>query len=248
MRRRSIRTFALAGSLLLVGPLVAAARADQQIRATFPSSFSTTSVTIDQGERFTFQNLDVTSHDVTAETRGPDGKPLFGTPLIGTGEEAFVEGSQFLTSGHYPFVCSIHANMVGTLHVTSNGTPVPRPGSGGGGGAAPDKTKPKVSVRLASTRVSRVRRVGELVVQVKVDEAAKVALSAKVRVKRKIQEIATGAVEITGAGTRRPELKLTRAGKKLLKKRKPVRVSVTALAIDSSGNKSTAGTKGKLKR
>jgi plastocyanin len=246
MRRRSIRTATLAGLLLAAGPLVPAARADQQIQATFPTRYSTTGVTIDQGERLTFQNLDITDHDVTAEKRGADGKALFGTPLIGTGESSFVEGSQYLTAGDYPYVCSIHANMVGSLHVTSAGTPVPRPG--GGGGAAADKTKPKLRLRLVSTRASRVRRLDRLVAEVSVDEAAKVAVTAKARSKRRLVTVATGAVELTTAGTRRPELKLTRAGSRLLKGKRRLPVSLSARAIDGAGNTSDANARGTLQR
>jgi plastocyanin len=249
MRRRSVRIAILAGLLAALAALPPVAHADQQIQAVFGTRYSTTSVTMDQGERLTFQNLDITQHDVTADTRGADGKPLFGTPLIGTGEESFVEGSQYLTAGHYSFVCSIHANMVGTLHVTSNGTPVPRPGGGGGGGGpATDKTAPKLSVKLGSTRASRVRRIGRLVAEVKVNEAAKVALTAKARSGRKKVKIATGAVELTTAGTRRPELRLTRAGRKLLKRGRRLAVTVTAKAIDSAGNTSSASARGTLKR
>jgi plastocyanin len=249
MRRRSIRTATLAGLLFAAGPLVPAARADQQIQATFPTRYSTTGVTIDQGERLTFQNLDITDHDVTAEKRGADGKPLFGTPLIGTGESSFVEGSQYLTAGDYPYVCSIHANMVGTLHVTSAGTPVPPPGGGGGGGgAAADKTKPKLRLRLVSTRASRVRRLDRLVAEVSVNEAAKVAVTAKARSKRRLVTVATGAVELTTAGTRRPELKLTRAGGRLLKGKRRLPVSLSARAIDGAGNTSDASARGTLKR
>jgi plastocyanin len=248
MRRLSIRTATLAGLLLAAGPLVPAAWADQQIQAAFPTRYTTTSVTIAQGERLTFQNLDISDHDVTADTRGADGKPLFGTPLIGTGEESFVEGSQYLTAGHYPYVCSIHANMVGTLHVTDAGTPVPRPGGGGGGGVAADKSAPKVKLKLVSTRASRVRRGGRLVAQVSVNEAAKVALTAKARSKRKLVTIAEGATELTTAGTRRPELRLTRAGRKLLKGKGRLAVSVSARAIDTAGNTGSAGARGTLKR
>jgi plastocyanin len=250
MRRRSVRIAILAGLLAALVALPPAARADQQIQAIFPTTYATTGVTMDQGERLTFQNLDITAHDVTAQTRAADGKPLFATPLIGTGEESFVEGSQYLTTGDYPYVCSIHANMVGTLHVTSGGTPVPRPGGGGGGGggAPADKTKPKLKLRLVSTRASRVRRIGRLVAEVSVNEAAKVALTAKARSGRKVVTIAAGAAELTTAGTRRPELRLTRAGRKLLKAKRRLPVKITAKAIDSAGNTSSAGARGTIKR
>ena len=56
---------------------------------------------------------------------GPDNGPLFHTPLIGQNQEAFVEGSQYLTTGSYAFVCSIHQNMTGTLTVTFTPLGVP---------------------------------------------------------------------------------------------------------------------------
>jgi plastocyanin len=239
----------LAGLALAAGPLASVASADETIEAAFPTRYTSTSVTIDQGEPLTFRNLDISDHDVTATTRGSDGKVLFSTPLIGTAEESFVEGSQYLTSGHYDFFCSIHANMQGTLHVTGAGTPVPRPGGGGsggggGGGVAADKTKPKVKVKLRSARASRVRRAGRLVVEVSVNEAAKVALTAKAKGKT----IAAGSAELTAAGKRRPELRLTRAGRKLLKKKRRLAVSIRARAIDQAGNSASAGTRGTLKR
>lgn len=251
MRRHSVRIAILAGLLAALAALPPAARADKQIQAVFPTTYATTGVTMDQGERLTFQNLDITAHDVTAQTRAADGKPLFATPLIDTGEESFVEGSQYLTTGDYPYVCSIHANMVGTLHVTSGGTPVSRPGGGGGGGGGggpADKTKPKLKLRLVSTRASRVRRIGRLVAEVSVNEAAKVALTAKARSGRKVVTIAAGAAELTTAGTRRPELRLTRAGRKVLKAKRRLSVKITAKAIDSAGNTSSAGARGTIKR
>jgi plastocyanin len=246
--RRTSRIAIVAGLLTMVG--APAAYADEEIQATFPTRYASNSITIDQGERLTFRNLDIVEHDVTAETRGSDGKPLFGTPLIGTGEDSVVEGSQYLTEGHYPFVCSIHANMTGTLHVTSSGTPVPRPGggSGGGGGASSDKSAPRLSVRLPGARVSKVRRVGRLVAEVKVNEAAKVALTATAKSGRKRVTLASGGVELTTAGTRRPELHLTRAGSRLLKRARRVAVTLSARAIDGVGNVSKASARGTLKR
>ena len=249
MRRRLLAPLFCAGALLALAP---PAHADEEIQARPPTSYASSSYTIDQGERLTFRNVDVSDHDVVANNRGPDGKALFSTPLIGTGESAFVENSQYLTTGHYDFFCSIHANMTGTLHVTSSGTPQARPGGGGGGGgggsSAADKTKPKLRLKLKSTRASRVRRFNEIVAEVTVNEAAKVALYANARVGRRTKRIASGASELTAAGTRRPELKLTRAGKRALRKRRRLAVTISARAIDSAGNISTSRVRGTLKR
>src|SRR5438132_65115 len=122
------RVVAVALATALACP--ALAWADKTIEAAPPYRFVTTDVTMDQGERLTFHNGDTVTHDVTATQNGSDGQPLFKTPPVDGGKEAFVEGSQYLTAGHYEFICSIHPNMKGMLTVTSNGTPQPRPGSG----------------------------------------------------------------------------------------------------------------------
>src|SRR4051794_23290422 len=112
--------------------LAAPALADQTIYAGPPNQFFTTSVNIDQGEKITFTNLDTVEHDVTASTKGADGKPLFNSPLEGPGGSGDVAGAEFLTTGSYPFTCSIHPFMQGTVVVSSAGTPQQRPGAGGG--------------------------------------------------------------------------------------------------------------------
>ncbi|HET7482933.1 MAG TPA: hypothetical protein VFK89_08740, partial [Actinomycetota bacterium] len=44
--------------------------------------------------------------------------PLFWSPSIGTGESTEVQGLQVLKSGEqYPFYCSIHPGMKGTIVV-----------------------------------------------------------------------------------------------------------------------------------
>jgi plastocyanin len=233
------RSLTLALGVVLAAP--ATALADDKIVAQPPNRFATTSVTIDQGERLTFQNSDVAGHDVTAEDSGPDNKPLFATPLVAGGGEAFVEGSQYLTTGSYKFLCSIHANMRGTLTVSSAGTPVPRPGSGGGGGGSggggagggpADTTAPSVAVEVKATRASGVRRAKALKVGVTVSEAAEVKLTATVGAKAK--EVATGSARVAAAGTSTVALKLTRAGRRILKR--ATTVTVAAQAVDAAGN------------
>jgi plastocyanin len=71
-----------------------------------------------QDGSLSFANLDVAQHDVTAVQDGPDGKPLFQTPLIGFGQTAPVDGTDGLTAGQtYDFFCSIHPGMRGQLIV-----------------------------------------------------------------------------------------------------------------------------------
>ena len=168
------------------------------------ANYLTGSVTMDQGETLTFYNFDALAHDVTARDKGSDGKALFVTPLISAGESAEVEDAKFLTTGAYGFFCSIHPNMVGTLNVTSAGTPAPRPGPGNP--APADTTSPTVTVKVKSAGIAKVRRARTLAVEVSVDEAASIALTAK----KGKATIATGAVKLTGAGKRQRDAEADR--------------------------------------
>ena len=242
-----MRAFFLALAVLLL--LVPVAQAEEEIQAGPPNRYTTPSPSMDQGEPLYFENLDVQDHDVTSKNNGADGKPLFSTQLIGNRERAFVERSQHLTTGRYEFFCSIHTDMVGTLTVTAAGTPVPRGGSGAPGapGSASDKAAPKVALKVRSGKLGRVRRSRKLQVQVTVNEGAKVALSATAKLGRRSVKIATGRVNLSGAGVRREDLRLTRAGRAALKRRSRLAVSVRARAVDPAGNAGAAKARGRLK-
>jgi len=106
---------------------------------------------------------------------GPDGSALFRSATIGGGgATAPVAGTQYLTTGSYPFTCTIHpTEMHGTLQVTGNGTPQARP-----------------SLRLAVTskKLAKVRKMGLLVqvdTSVKVDGVDLVAKLGKVTLGRR---------------------------------------------------------------
>ena len=82
------------------------------------SGYATPVASVEAGGEISFHNLDVSLHDVTAEENGPDGKPLFSTPLIGVGETAPLEGLDRVTSGRsYAFFCTLHPGMRGQLAV-----------------------------------------------------------------------------------------------------------------------------------
>jgi plastocyanin len=89
-------------------------------------SFSAATFNTDQGEVVQFRN-DGGSHNVTARQNGPDGKALFRSATISGGTTP-VNGTQYLSSGDYAFLCTVHpSTMNGTLRVTGAGNPVPRP-------------------------------------------------------------------------------------------------------------------------
>ena len=211
-----------------------------------PSQFFTSAVTIDQGETVAFTNLDAISHDVTASTKGADGKPLFATPLQGPGGTADVAGTQYLTTGAYEFGCSIHPNMRGTLTVSSAGTPAARPGSSSGSsssGSSPqsaptssDTTKPKVQLHLVDTTLKAVRKRGAIRIHVATDEPITIGLI----VRRGKTRFAGTTTKVSASG-KTVAVKLTKAGRKLVRKRS-LRLSMSARAADAANNKvSTKG-------
>jgi plastocyanin len=203
-----------------------------------PSQFFTSAVTIDQGEKVAFTNLDAISHDVTASSKGADGKPVFSTPLQGPGGTADVAGTEYLTTGSYEFGCSIHPNMRGTLTVSSAGAPAARPGGSSGSSSAPqsspsssDTTKPKVSVHLVDTTLKAVRKRGAIRLHVATDEPITIGIS----VRKGKTTVAATTTKVSASG-KTVALKLTKAGRKLARKRS-LKLSLTARAADAANNK-----------
>jgi plastocyanin len=228
--------------------------ADATIYAGPPNQFFQGDVSIAQGEAITFTNMDTVPHDVTAAGKGADGKPLFQSAQVGTAQSAPVAGVEYLTTGSYPYICSIHPFMKGTITVTSEGTPKPRPGGGGGGGGAgggsnatpaadSDTTAPSVSVKVLDTKRSKVRKRRSLQVSVTTNERAGVAVIAR----SGKTVIAQGTAKLNQAGTRKLSLKLTKAGLKAAKGKKPVPLAVEFDARDAAGNTSSANASGRLR-
>jgi plastocyanin len=225
----------VAATALLVAP---AAHADKQIVAGPGSRYLTTDVAMDQGEKVTFVNADLIDHDVTSRNLGPNHKPLFRSRIIGGGMSAPVEGTEYLKTGRYPFICSIHPGMEGTLNVSSAGTPAPRPGGGAAAGGAPS-----LQVKVLDSRVSAVRRRGRLRVRVTTDEAATVRASA-----RGSGTLAKGTAKLRGPVSKTLGLKLTAAGRRVFARSRRVRVTVSARATDGDGNASTKRATATLRR
>jgi plastocyanin len=230
---------ATAGAVALLGP--AMAWADKTVEAGPPNRFTTTELTMDQGEALTFRNGDTVAHDVTATATGADDKPLFESGKVNGGKSAPVEGAQYLTEGHYEFICSIHSNMKGTIHVTGNGTPKQRPGASTDSPATADRTKPRLKLRILSrtTHVARARHT--LVVRVNLSETSHVELRAVARPKAG-GPLVTVARRVLhkASGARSVHLRLTRAGRAALRRDRRLAIVVTGRAIDTSGNMSTA--------
>jgi plastocyanin len=229
VRRRIGVALALAGAGLMTA---APALADQTITAgPVPNTYATSSTTMDQGEAVLFKNSDSAGamHDVTADTKGADGKPLFKSELIEPKKSSPVAGVEYLTTGSYKFHCSIHDFMTGTINVTANGTPKPRP--------APDTTPPTVGVRLVDTTIAKALKRGGLRVRVESDEPTRFKLTATAASKK----IASGQITIGKGNARTGTIRLTAAGRKLLKgAKKKLTVRLAAAANDASDNRAGA--------
>ncbi|HEX6713697.1 MAG TPA: plastocyanin/azurin family copper-binding protein, partial [Thermoleophilaceae bacterium] len=82
------------------------------------TGYATPAVISFAGNKVSYTNVDNVLHDVTAADKGPDGRPLFQSKLIGLGESAPVDGTEKLAAGKsYGFYCSVHPGMKGTIAV-----------------------------------------------------------------------------------------------------------------------------------
>jgi plastocyanin len=188
-------------------------------------SFGAVPYNTDQGLTVPFKNNGVSSHNVTSTAAGPDGKPLFRSATISGGGSGTVDGTQYLPAGDYPFFCTIHGSiMSGTLHVTGAGTALARP---------------QMSLKVSSTKISKVTSKGKLQVQVTTNQAASGAtLEAKLG-KAKLGK----ATFSLASGPQVETVKLTQSGRRQLSKKSKATVQVTGTVPFGS----PASAKGKLK-
>ena len=207
----------------------AAAWADETITARPVYAFAQAVTTIDQGEKVTLQNIDPAyGHDVTAAKAGDDGKPLFRSELVAPGASGPVQGTEYLTTGTYPFVCSIHPGMEATLDVTSQGTPVPRPKSG-------------VTLKVVSRDLQRVVETGRLKLKVRTSKAS---LVVGARAEAGKSSIALGSKKVKwDGGEGRVRLKLSDSARKALGKKESAKVIATVTADRGGGRTERATAK-----
>jgi plastocyanin len=209
--RMTGRRLGLAVALIALGAMVYAGialAASDTIVAGPPESFSAPTYNTDQGEVVPFQNLGG-SHNVTARQSGPDGQTLFRTPTI-SGGTAAVNGTQYLPAGDYPFFCTVHpTTMSGTLHVTTNGAPQPRPSA---------------ALSIRAKKIAKAVKNGILVAlntSAKIDDVSLVAKLGKVTIGRASDlSLAQGQVFET--------IKLSKSGKSKLRSKSKATVKVTA--------------------
>lgn len=106
----------LAVALVALGhPAAAADRVEHQVQ-TANFLYVPHEIAIAGGDSLLHRNFDTDPHDLVSDDLGPDGQPWFQSELIGPGETDDVPVED-LPSGRYPFFCSIHPFMRGTLYV-----------------------------------------------------------------------------------------------------------------------------------
>jgi plastocyanin len=212
--------------LLLSAIVVALATGSTLAWASAPISssptcctFSAATFTIDQGELASFQNTTVTGdvHNVTAAKGGPDGRPLFFSASTPQGSTP-VNGTQYLSSGSYHFVCTIHPGMEADLQVSSNGAPVARP---------------QISLKILSTSVRKVAKSGKLKVKVTAVTASK---GIDVTAKKGSKTLTKAAkLDLDAGAARTVSLGLTSSGKRALKNVNKAKVSATGTVDFGAG-------------
>jgi plastocyanin len=173
------------------------------------NAYNATTYTMNQGERPTFTDGGAAQHNVTARVNGPDKRALFSTPTLNGGQQAAVDGTQYLTAGTYSFFCTIHpTEMQATLVVTSNGTPQARPSA-----SLTSKTKTISKALKKGIKVSANASTA-------INGVAFTAKLGKTTIGKATASLATGAQTVT--------VKLTKAGKSKLRAKSKASVTVTA--------------------
>jgi plastocyanin len=200
----------LAVALVALGGMAYAgiALASAPIVGTGTNQYTAPDYTINQGE---VAQLQVTgsTHNATANGTGPDGKALFRSPTISTGQSAGVDGTQYLSAGTYTFFCTIHpSTMQATLHVSNTGAPLARPSA---------------TLALKSKSLSNAIKKGLLVAvtaSTKIDGATISAKLGKTTIGKATLSLA--------AGPQTDRVKLNKAGKSKLRGRSSAKVTLSA--------------------
>jgi plastocyanin len=117
-RTLAVSTLCAAAAALLPAQPASALGLPQEI-VTAAHDFWPADITIFQGDSLTLVNADTEVHDVSASD-WINGHRMFQSAAIGPAKTAKVLGVESLSPSVYPFVCSLHADMVGTLTVLAN--------------------------------------------------------------------------------------------------------------------------------
>jgi plastocyanin len=154
LRRKGI---ALPLAVVLLGLMPAAGWAVADVITNSGNQFSQATYNSDAGDLVQFQHSGSGApHNVTS-TQG-----LFSSATISTGTTP-VNGTQFLSPGTYPFVCTIHAGMKASLIVSASGAPPP---SGAPPASGTPVARPDIELEIVSRKLDKVAAKGKLVLEV----------------------------------------------------------------------------------
>jgi hypothetical protein len=120
--------------------------------------------------------------------------------------------------------------MKATLVVTGQGAPTPPPPPPG------DTTPPSVSLRIVSSKLSKVKKDRKLQVQVTTNEPGNVQLTATMKSGKKVVTIARATKGFTKTGRANVTMALTKAGQSELRKRSSAAITLDGHGTDGAGN------------
>ena len=192
-----------AGSAQAADPIIAPPGAEF-------GNFSAATYNMAPGERPTLQNNDPgVDHDVLSRGR-IGGGPLFLSPTITGPGSVLVNGTQYLNTGTYEFICNVHPlSMSATLNVSGAGSPQPRP---------------KIVVKVLSGKIKRVANSRKARVRVRaVTTSTNVALALKLR---NLRLGGKANINLQAGQKRVLTLKLSKRAKKKLSAKNRARVKL----------------------
>jgi plastocyanin len=213
----AIAGFALAAAYALGDDLISSAPTCQ---SASDCQYSASTFTITGGQVAQFHNATAggggiyggtTSHSVLAnDSKTLNGMPLFSSKIIPSGSTTAVNGTQYLAPGTYVFHCAVHGpSMSATLQVVG-GTPVARP---------------KLSLKLSSGKLAKVRRSGKL--KATVGDTGSKASGVVVTASMGSHKLAKkGGISVAANQAKPVTLKLSKNGAKALKGASKARVEL----------------------
>jgi subtilisin family serine protease len=135
------------------------------------------------------------------------------------------------------------------------GTPPQQPSQGGvqGERTQSDTTPPRIRLAIPKKAAAHVARAGYITVRVRLSERAKVALEVlsgreTAAAGRNAVVLAKGLTTLSGVKSHDVRLKLTKKGRRVVRSRRALVVTLLGLARDASGNNGTAIVEGRIRR
>jgi glucose/arabinose dehydrogenase/plastocyanin len=119
-----MRRAALLAAAALIATALHPARAADTVITAAGNKFLPGDLTISQGSKLTFANVDAAPHNVVSDATTKAGA-IFRSPVLTAGQSGEVKGVDQLKPGAYPFYCSLHPTMRGALTITKRvGAPI----------------------------------------------------------------------------------------------------------------------------